>query len=361
MSGVCEGDPAGTPPVVAVPEQVAAFTGEPVPLQPVRGVHVTTLVDNALDMFAADVGPAKRFPPEGWPRLAAASHQLDEVVDGPIAEHGFSALVDVELADGAWHRLLFDTGISPDGMVANMGRLGLDPASVEAVVCSHGHFDHTTGLDGLARAVGGRAKLPVLIHPEFWSKRRITIPGRQPFELPVTSRGGLTDAGFDIIERPEPSFLLGGSVLITGEVARTTEFEQGFPIHQALRNGSWQPDPLILDDQALVIHVRDRGLVVLTGCGHAGIVNIVRYARALTGVERVHAVLGGFHLTGGLFEPIIAPTVDGLAALAPDYLVPAHCTGWRAMRELAGRLPDAFIPNSIGTRVELAAPQPAAG
>jgi 7,8-dihydropterin-6-yl-methyl-4-(beta-D-ribofuranosyl)aminobenzene 5'-phosphate synthase len=150
-------------------------------------------------------------------------------------------------------------------------------------------------------------------------------------------------------------------MLITGEVARTTDFETGFPIHQALRNGSWEPDPLILDDQALVVHVQDRGLVVLTGCGHAGVVNIVRYARALTGVERVHAVLGGFHLTGAVFEPIIPPTVDGLAGLAPDYLVPAHCTGWRAMRELATRLPDAFIPNSIGTRVELVGEPAVAG
>ena len=94
-------------------------------------------------------------------------------------------------------------------------------------------------------------------------------------------------------------------MLITGEVPRTTDFEQGFAIHQALRNGSWEPDPLILDDQALVVHLAGRGLVVVTGCGHAGVVNIVRYARALTGVEQVHAVLGGFHLTGALFEPVI--------------------------------------------------------
>lgn len=277
------------------------------------------------------------------------------VIDSPVAEHGFSALIDVELAGGDRHRVLFDAGISPDGMVGNMGRLGLAPDSIEVVVCSHGHFDHTTGLDGLTRALGGRTNLPVLIHPEFWSKRRLALPGREPVELPVTSRGALEDVGFEIVERPEPSFLFGASLLVTGEVPRSTDFEKGMPVHQALRNGSWEPDPLILDDQALVVHVRGRGLVVLTGCGHAGIVNIVRYARALTGVERVHAVLGGFHLTGRLFEPIIGPTVDGLAVLAPDVVLPAHCTGWRAMHELANRLPDAFIPNSIGTRLELGA------
>jgi 7,8-dihydropterin-6-yl-methyl-4-(beta-D-ribofuranosyl)aminobenzene 5'-phosphate synthase len=355
---MCDGDHIAAP-VTAVPAEIGAFTGECIPLQPVERVHITTLVDNMLDVLAADVGPAKRHPLGAWPRLPAAGYQreavVDEVVNGPVGEHGFSALVDVELAGGDWHRMLFDAGISPDGMVSNMGRLGLAPDSIEVVVCSHGHFDHTTGLDGLARALGGHANLPVLIHPEFWSKRRIALPGREPFDMPVTSRGALQDVGFEIIERPEPSFLFGASVLITGEVARTTDFEKGMAVHQALRNGSWQPDPLILDDQALVVHLRDRGLVVLTGCGHADIVNTVRYARALTGVEHVHAVLGGFHLTGKVFEPIIGPTVDGLAALAPEVVLPAHCTGWQAMHQLANQLPNAFIPNSIGTRLELTA------
>jgi 7,8-dihydropterin-6-yl-methyl-4-(beta-D-ribofuranosyl)aminobenzene 5'-phosphate synthase len=318
-------------------------------------MHVTTLVDNMIDVLAVDAGPARRHPLAAWPRLPAAAHQQDRVFDGPVGEHGFSAMVDVELADGGTHRLLFDTGVSPDGMVANMRRLDLAADSVEAVVCSHGHFDHTTGLDGLSRALGGRARLPVLIHPHFWSQRRIALPGRDPWELPTTSRGALEGIGFQVVERPEPSFLFGESVLITGEVARTTDFERGFAIHQALRDGAWEPDPLILDDQALVVHVAGRGLVVLTGCGHAGIVNIVRYARALTGVEQVYAVIGGFHLTGAAFEPIIDDTVAALGDLAPSVVVPAHCTGWRAMHALANRLPEAFIPNSIGTRFELVA------
>jgi 7,8-dihydropterin-6-yl-methyl-4-(beta-D-ribofuranosyl)aminobenzene 5'-phosphate synthase len=339
----------------AVPAEISAFRGERVPLRPVRRVHVTTLVDNTLDILAADAGPAKRYPLARWPRLPAAAHQTDAVVGGPIGEHGFSALVEVESLDGRVDRLLFDTGISPEGMVTNMRRLGLAPDSVSAVVCSHGHFDHTTGLDGLARALGGAAKLPVVLHPQFWSRRRITLPGREPWELPSTSRSGLEGLGFQILERPEPSFLFDSSVLITGEVPRTTDFERGFAIHQALNHGSWEPDPLILDDQALIVHVDGRGLLVITGCGHAGVVNIVRYARALTGVERLHAVVGGFHLTGALFEPIIAPTVDALGALEPDVVLPGHCTGWRAMHELANRLPEAFIANSVGTRLELAA------
>ncbi len=95
------------------------------------------------------------------------------------------------------------------------------------------------------------------------------------------------------------------------------------------------PDPLILDDQALVVHVAGKGLVVVTGCGHAGIVNICRYATRLTGVDTLHAVIGGFHLSGPLFEPVIGDTVEALAALDPDVLVPAHCTGWKATHTLA--------------------------
>ncbi len=136
---------------------------------------------------------------------------------------------------------------------------------------------------------------------------------------------------------------------------RTTDFEKGSPAHQALRHARWEPDPLILDDQALVVDVRGKGLVVLTGCGHAGVVNTLRHARRLTGVERVHAVVGGFHLSGRAFEPIIGPTVDSLRDLAPDAVVPAHCTGWRAAHAIAARLPDAFIQNSVGTSIVLEA------
>jgi 7,8-dihydropterin-6-yl-methyl-4-(beta-D-ribofuranosyl)aminobenzene 5'-phosphate synthase len=145
--------------------------------------------------------------------------------------------------------VLFDTGISPDGLIENMRRLELSPHDVEVIVLSHGHFDHTTGMDGLTRTLG-KANVPVLIHPEFWSRRRLALPGREPLMLPTTSRSALQGAGFEIIEQQQPSFLLAGSLLVTGEVDRTTGFERGLAIHQACHDGEWQPDPLILDDQA---------------------------------------------------------------------------------------------------------------
>jgi 7,8-dihydropterin-6-yl-methyl-4-(beta-D-ribofuranosyl)aminobenzene 5'-phosphate synthase len=170
-------------------------------------------------------------------------------------------------------------------------------------------------------------------------------------ELPTPSRAAIEGAGFAVVEDRQPSFLLDGLLLVTGEVDRTSDFETGMPAaHQAWRGGEWQADRLVHDDQAVVLRVRDRGLVVLTGCGHAGIVNIVRHAKRLTGVDRVYAVLGGFHLRDG---PAVPRTVAALAAEAPAVVVPAHCTSWRAQHALAAGLPTAFTPNAVGSRFEL--------
>jgi 7,8-dihydropterin-6-yl-methyl-4-(beta-D-ribofuranosyl)aminobenzene 5'-phosphate synthase len=240
-------------------------------------------------------------------------------------------------------------------MVVNADRLGVDLSQIQAVVLSHGHFDHAGGLAGLAGRAGSRL-LPMVVHPLIWTRRRLAVPGREPEELPTLSRRALEDEGIVVIERRDPSLLVDGSVLITGEVDRTTEFERGMPpAHQAWTGSAWQPDPLILDDQALVVHVRGRGLVVLTGCGHAGAINIVRDAQRLTGVPTLHALVGGLHLGGPAFEPIIGPTVDALTEMAPSLLVPGHCTGWRAQHALAAALPDSWVAGSSGSSFSLTA------
>ena len=326
---------------------------EAIALEPVDALTVTMLVDNVTDSLLADQGPAKRAPMAAAPRLPARFLAGGQTDDALRAEHGFSALVTVTKG-GRDTRVLFDAGRTPDGMVENMRRLELSPRDIDIIVLSHGHWDHTTGMDGLARELG-KPHLPVLIHPEFWNRRRVAFPGREPVELPTTSKSALQGAGFEIVEQRQPSFLLDGSLLVTGEVDRSTEFERGFAGHQAHRHGAWEPDPLILDDQALVASIRGHGLVVLTGCGHSGIINILRHVKRLTGQDRIHAVLGGFHLSGRMFEPIIGATCDAFAEFAPDVLVPAHCTGWTATRALAERFPDAFVQNSVGTRYEFVA------
>ncbi len=222
-------------------------------LEPVDSVAITMIVGSVSDALLRDDGPARRAG-FGLP-VAARFTQEGGAFDALVAEHGFSALVELE-REGRSHRVLFDAGISQRGAVENMRRLDLSPRDVEAIVLNHGHFDHTTGLHGIAGELGRRG-MPVVLHPGAWSRRRIAFEGREPLELPTISKPALVGAGFEIIEEREPSFLLDGALLVTGEVDRTTEFEQGVQRHQALTDGRWVPDPLILDDQAVVLEVRE--------------------------------------------------------------------------------------------------------
>ena len=336
-----------------MPRPVEGEAVDPITLEPVDEVVVTTIVDNSYDGLMGDLGPATRMPMARAASVGAPQFVDGRTYPGLVAEHGFAALVTVRRGDRA-HTLLFDTGVSPNGLADNLERLGLDSGAIEAVILSHGHFDHAGGFAGLAR-LRRREGLPITLHPLVWTPRRVAPPGQPEWELPVLRRRSLEDEGFTVVERRQPSLLLDGSVLVTGEIDRTTDFETGMPFHEARHDGRWEPDPLILDDQALVVLVRGRGLLVLTGCGHAGAVNIARHALRLSGTTQLAALLGGFHLTGPAFEPIIEPTISALTDLAPGVVVPAHCTGWRAQHRLAAALPDAFVPNAVGTSVTLAA------
>lgn len=326
---------------------------DPVALTPVDEIVVTTLVDNCFDALLVGDERTRRA---SFGAGTAAAPQFDggRTDVGLIAEHGFAALVTVRRGTERT-TLLFDTGLSPDGMVVNAERLGISFDDVQAVVLSHGHFDHAGGLAGLARTVRGRG-LPMVLHPAVWTRRRLAPPEGTAVELPTLSRRAVEAEGFTVVERRTPSVLAADGVLITGEIDRTTEYERGMPPpHQAYADGDWRHDPMVVDDQALVVHLRGRGLVVLTGCGHAGVVNTVRHALRLTGVGTLHAVLGGFHLGGPAFEPIIPPTVAALTELSPALVAPGHCTGWRAQHALAAAFPDAWVPPSAGTRYHLVA------
>jgi 7,8-dihydropterin-6-yl-methyl-4-(beta-D-ribofuranosyl)aminobenzene 5'-phosphate synthase len=327
---------------------------DPVTLPEVDEVTITTLVDNVFDALLPSGGPVTRPSLGSTGRVPAPQFNGGETMAGLRAEHGFSALVTARRGDRST-TVLFDTGVSPDGLAVNAGFLEVGLGDVQGVVLSHGHFDHAGGFPGLAR-LRGRSGLPLTLHPAVWTRRRLAPPGAPPFEMPTLSRFALEQEGFGVIERRQPSLLAGGSILITGEVDRTTEFERGMPPpHQAWDGTEWRHDAAVIDDQALVVNVRGQGLVVVTGCGHAGVVNIVRQARRLTGVDRLAALIGGFHLSGPAFEPIIEPTVAALTEMAPALIVPGHCTGWKAQHALQRVLPDAWVQTSVGSRYLVAA------
>lgn len=355
---MCQGCDSHADARASAPRPAPGVAVDPIALQSVDEVVITTLVDNSYDALITATAGVRRTGMAAMPPVPAAHFAGGTTADGLVAEHGFSAIVTTR-REQATHTVLFDTGVSPEGMATNIERLGVDVGDIEAVVLSHGHFDHAGGFPGLARLRGRRA-LPLVVHPLVWSRRRMAVPNASHWELPTVSRTALEAEGLAVLERRQPSLLLDDSVLITGEVDRTTDFEQGMPGHDAWRGGVWEPDPLLLDEQALVVHVRGRGLVVLTGCGHAGAVNIARHAMRLTGVARLTAILGGFHLSGAAFEPVIEPTVAAFTELAPDLIVPAHCTGWKAQHRLAAALPHAFTPNAVGTSFTVSAAATAA-
>src|SRR5581483_2383339 len=312
-----------------------------VQLAPVDRVDVLSLMDNSVDVLMAGTDVAKRVQrgPHAFERP-----QLR-------AEHGVSMLVSVERG-GRRDQFLFDTGTTPDGVLHNLTALELNLLDARALILSHGHTDHTMGLQGMLNRYA-RWRLPIIVHPDAFRQRRSVTPdGRESYHIPP-SRQDLEREGIELVIERGPSFVLEDAVLITGQIERTTDFEKGMPTQQALIDGQWQPDPWIHDDQAVVMHLRGKGLVILTGCGHAGVINTIRHARRLTGVEPVYAVIGGFHLTGAIFEPLIGPTVAALTEIAPAVLVPQHCTGWKAHVALAQALPQAYTPNSVGTRLEL--------
>jgi 7,8-dihydropterin-6-yl-methyl-4-(beta-D-ribofuranosyl)aminobenzene 5'-phosphate synthase len=321
---------------------------ERVALQPVDAADVTILVDNSIDILAAPTPVAQR-PPWVWEWVAQPQLR---------AEHGYSLVLTIQR--GAQRdSILYDAGLGRDTTVHNMDVLGINPADLRTMVLSHGHADHHGGLEGLYRRIGRRG-MPLVLHPAAWQDRRVVFPTGTAIHMPPPSRQDLDREGWEVVEERGPSLLLDGTVLVTGQVARVTEFERGMPIHQAHAHDGWEPDVWIWDDQAVVVQVAGKGLVVLSSCSHAGAINVLRHAQRLTGVEQIHAFVGGLHLTGGLFERIIPQTVEAMVGIAPAVVVPGHCSGWRALHALAARLPDQFIQSNLGTRLHFVGDTPAA-
>jgi 7,8-dihydropterin-6-yl-methyl-4-(beta-D-ribofuranosyl)aminobenzene 5'-phosphate synthase len=315
---------------------------EGVALQSVDAVDVTIVVDNFLDVLMSSTETVQRAPLVwGWAER-----------DTLVAEHGYSLLVTVRKGDQT-QSVLFDAGLGRKTAIHNLDVLGLRVNDLRAVALSHGHVDHHGGLEEMFRRIG-RPRMPLVLHPDAWRDRKIVFPSGTEIHMPPPSRGDLEREGVEVVEERGPSLLLDGMVLITGQVKRLTDFEKGFPLQQARIPNGWEPDTWLWDDQPMVLNLKDKGLIVLSCCSHAGIINVLRHAQQVTGQKEVYAVVGGLHLTGGIFEPIIPRTIDELVAIGPKVLVPCHCTGWKATHELARRLPQAYVQTSVGTRLHFA-------
>jgi 7,8-dihydropterin-6-yl-methyl-4-(beta-D-ribofuranosyl)aminobenzene 5'-phosphate synthase len=307
-------------------------------LKQVEKAEVTCLVDNNVDVLLPSNEVAHR------PVLA--KNWYDKPL---IAEHGFCAAITLHI-NGVKHRLLLDSGLDPLAASHNLDALGFDLSSCESLISSHGHVDHAGGLLNVRSKMSQAQKITLVIHKDAFRNRLVKFQDGRTINLPAPSRSLLTNAGYEIMEKNSHSSWISDTVLVTGEIPRTNNFEKGFPNHYSeIQDGEMEADPLIMDDQAIIANVKNKGLVIVTGCGHAGIINTLNYAKELAGEDKIHAVIGGMHLSGGLFEPIIPRTIEALEKLRPKYIVPCHCSGLKAITEIARKMPDAFIQNSVGT------------
>ena len=309
-------------------------------LKEVEKVEILTLQDNFIDMAAHD-GSAivQRAAPED-----ASGNRVSI-----LAEHGFSAVVSLA-AEGKTRKALFDFGFSEKGAFQNARALGVDLAGIEAMVLSHGHMDHHGGMQAFVEGLG-RKGIELVLHPAAFRRLRyLKLSDERRLRLPSPERDRLEKEGVRIVTSRTPHSLLDGTLLFLGEIPKRTEFEKGMLKARYEEGGREKFDP-IEDDSAVVAHVKGKGLVVLSGCAHSGIVNTVAYAREVTGVDSVFAVMGGFHLTGADFEPIIGPTAEALKAINPRYIVPTHCTGRKASIHIEREMPDQFLLNMSGTKM----------
>ena len=311
-------------------------------LEEVDRVEVLTLMDNYVDVLLGNTEVVRR---------AAHSGGGEIFKDTLVGEHGLSLLVTVY--EGAKkHTVLFDTGYSAVGVLHNIEHLGLDLKEIECIVLSHGHMDHLGSLNPLLEKMP--KPMPVLVHPyAFTSPRYVTRKDGAKDRFPVMlDRREIEKRGGQIKETAGPTLICEDMIMVSGEIERTTGFEKGLPNAYAEHHGELVRDP-ISDDQSLVMHLRGKGLVVISGCAHSGIINTLLYSKKISGVDRLYAVLGGFHLSGPQFEPIIEETIESMKKMNPKIFVPMHCTGWKAVHRCEEAFPEAFVLNSVGSTITL--------
>ena len=307
-------------------------------LNTVDKVEIITLQDNYVDLTALD---SNKIVTRAMPL------KDNKFRSSLLAEHGFSAIVST-ISERETHTILFDTGFSEIGAVYNARALNVEWGAIEAIAFSHGHMDHTGGFKSVAAELPQK-NLPVFAHPGiFRQPRYLKYSADFKGYLPSLTREDITEAGMRLVETKTPQLIK--DVLFLGEIPRKTDFEKGVPIAYYEENGLEKFDG-IEDDTSLVMNLKDKGLVILSGCAHSGIVNTVRYAKEITGIDKVHVIMGGFHLGGPLFEPIIGRTTEELQKFNPAYVIPTHCTGRKAVNFMETAFKERFILNMSGTKL----------
>jgi 7,8-dihydropterin-6-yl-methyl-4-(beta-D-ribofuranosyl)aminobenzene 5'-phosphate synthase len=311
----------------------------------VEALVVTVITDNYYDCLRSNL-----YPPE----FKFVKRHM--IIPGTSlhAEHGLAYHIET-VANGKPHAFMFDYGLDSQGVSKNMDLLDLDLRSLEALGLSHGHFDHYENLISILKRNRTKIKkgIPLYVGDEAFAHRFVNLP-KGPFDPSgLTSLGQLNREEIEtldlvkIIEVREPTPIVPGAYL-TGNIDRITEYEKGSPILLIKRGEKMELDTFP-GEQSLVFNLKGKGLVVVSSCAHAGIVNTVKHAQKIAGMNKVHAVIGGFHLIGAPTQKI-QKTVDDIKAMNPDYIVPMHCSGWEAVATFAKEMPQQFVINTAGTK-----------
>lgn len=307
-------------------------------------IEIISLIDNSIDCLSTIKRNEVKNIKE-WVKEKANEKRLEKHFQLPIAEHGFSVFIRV-FNKNKPHTILFDVGNSPDGVLINAERMGLNLKEVEYIVLSHGHYDHFGGLQRIVKAIN-KKDLPIIVHEDMFKTRGVISSDGSIKKYPnFPDEDQVKPAKF--IKTKQPYLIAENTILVTGEIPRKTKFEKGFPRHLAFIHGKWRPDPWIWDDRALILNLKHKGLIIVSGCAHSGIINTCLYAQKLTKVKKIHAIIGGFHLAGKEYESRINETIKELKKLKPALIAPAHCTGWRGAFAIAKAMPKAFVWNSVG-------------
>jgi 7,8-dihydropterin-6-yl-methyl-4-(beta-D-ribofuranosyl)aminobenzene 5'-phosphate synthase len=306
-------------------------------LEEVTSVAVTVITDNYYDALRPDeaIGTRYRTSP------GSSIH----------AEHGLSYFIETMTTTGRPGALMFDYGVDPAGVLRNIKLLGIDLRRVDALGLSHGHFDHWGGLIGILKR--NRTKIrrgtPLYLGAEAFAHRYSLRPSDNvPQDLGRLDRRKIENLDVvRIAEVTKPAEVIPGAYF-TGTIERVTDYEHVRRTLLIQRNDLREQDQMV-GEQAVVFALKGKGLVVLSGCAHVGIVNTIKHAQKMTGITRVHAIVGGFHLVNP--DPqVLDATVADVKAFAPAYIIPTHCTGFEAITRFQKEMPEQFILNTAGTR-----------